>query len=157
LDMANAPSRFRVELIEGWSITFGISATPPDGELTTRLVYITSQWSEQLKQYRLPWQVRLEAQPWRIGDNGEIAARACPAAGTWDDEHTTPKISLCGMKPPTFIQTTRPIETQSLLKFGRDSDWPLRITAATAIDTFTSLSTRHQVGREDCDNSIPWV
>jgi hypothetical protein len=30
LDMANARSRFRVELIEGWSITFRTSETPPE-------------------------------------------------------------------------------------------------------------------------------
>jgi hypothetical protein len=42
IDMANAPSRFRVELIDGLPITFGRSAQPSDGELTARLVYITS-------------------------------------------------------------------------------------------------------------------
>jgi hypothetical protein len=128
IDMANAPSRFRVELIDGWSVTFGTSAVPPDEELMTRLFYITSQWNESVKQYHLPWQVRLEGQPWRIGENGDVAAKACPATGTSDDDHTVPKIPLCAMKAPIFIEATRPKEIESLLKFGRDSEWPLNRT-----------------------------
>jgi hypothetical protein len=104
--MVNLPSRFRVELIDGWSITFGTSVIPSYGELTTRLMYITSQWNESAKQYQLPWQVRLVAQPWRIGETGEVSAQACPVSGTWDDEHTTPKIPLCATLPPTLIEAT---------------------------------------------------
>jgi hypothetical protein len=61
------------------------------------------------------------------------------------------------MKPPTFIEATRPKEIQALLKFGRDSAWPLRITAASLIDEETSLSVTYEVGWKDCDSSIAWV
>jgi hypothetical protein len=155
--MENAPSRFMVELIDRWSITFGTSAVPSDGQLTMRLIYITSQWDETVKQYNQPGQVWLEAQPWRIGENGDVSARALPVTGTWDDDHTTPKISLCAMAPPTFIEATRPKEIQALLKFGRDSAWPSRATEASAIDEETSLSVTYKVGWEDCDSSIAWV
>jgi hypothetical protein len=66
--------------------------------------------------------------------------------GTWDDNITMPKIPLSAMTPPTFIEASRTKEIQALLKFGKDSAWPLRITVATAIYLETSLSVFHRDG-----------
>jgi hypothetical protein len=54
---------------------FGTSGSPKDGELTTRLVCITSQYEDQVG-YGHPWQIRLEGYPWRIGEEGSICAKA---------------------------------------------------------------------------------
>jgi hypothetical protein len=48
-------------------------------------------------------------------------------------------------------------EIQALLKFGRGSSWPLRITVATAIDQETSLSITYKIGWEECDSSEAWA
>jgi hypothetical protein len=37
-------------------------------------------------------------------------------------------------------EATRPKEIEALLKFGRDSAWPLKIVAAAALDEQISLS-----------------
>jgi hypothetical protein len=55
----------------------------------------------------------------------------------------------------------RPKETQSLLRFGRDSNWPLKITVATAVDQFTTLSITYDIGWdgiqcEERDISVDW-
>jgi hypothetical protein len=77
--------------------------------------------------------------------------------GTWDDENTTPKIPLCAMLQPTFTEATREKEIHALLKFGRDSTWPLKIAGASALDQETSLSVTYEAGWEDCYSSIAWV
>jgi hypothetical protein len=144
-------------LENGGTIIFGTTETPADGELTSCLAYITSHWNEDAKQYETPWQVRLEAQPWRARETGEISARACPAIGTWDDSITKGNLSLCATTPPTFIEATRPKEIKALIKFGRDSAWPLKITATSALDEQISLSITYDVNWEDLGGSIEWV
>jgi hypothetical protein len=62
---------------------------------------------------------------------------------------------------PTFIETTRPKETEPLLRFGRDSNWPLKITVATAVDQFTTLSITYDTDWEgiECEEgeiSVDW-
>jgi hypothetical protein len=94
LDMANAPSRVRVELSQGWSIVFGTAECPKDGQLTTRLAFITSQW-ENTVGYTHPWQIRLEWQPWRIGEGGDICAKVFPEEGKWGDERVRADAALC--------------------------------------------------------------
>jgi hypothetical protein len=42
LDMANLPTRIRVNLAQEWTVIFGRPEVPKDGELTTRLASITS-------------------------------------------------------------------------------------------------------------------
>jgi hypothetical protein len=61
------------------------------------------------------------------------------------------------MMSPTFVEATRPTKIEALLKFGRDSNWPLDITVVTTIDELTWLSVTYNVGWEDCDSSIDWV
>jgi hypothetical protein len=80
LDMANVPSRVRVELAQEWAVVFGTSECPKDGELTTRLAYITARW-DRTAGYISPWQIRLEVQPWRIREAGDICAMSFPVEG----------------------------------------------------------------------------
>jgi hypothetical protein len=155
--MVNSPSHFRVELINGWSVAFGTSATPSNGELSTIIMYVTAQWNESAKQYDQPWKVRLEAQQRRVGETGETLAKICPATGTWDDSTTMPEVPLCAMMPPTYIEATREKEIKAVLKFGRDSNWPLRITIVAEIYLETSISITYQSGWEDCDSSEAWA
>jgi hypothetical protein len=49
---------------------------------------------------------------------------------------------------------TRPKEIQALLKFGRDSAWPLKITEASALDETTSLSITYDSDWEECDETM---
>jgi hypothetical protein len=144
LDMANLPSRVRVELAQGWSVVFGTSESPRDGEFTTRLAFITSQW-EDLVGYTHPWQIGLEGYPWRLGEEGSIFAKALPAEGTWSDDRVMAEAPLCARELPTFIEATREVEIKAMLKPGIDSNWPLKITTASAIDEFTSLSVTYEI------------
>jgi hypothetical protein len=83
-DIANFPSRLRVTLIDGWSITFGITETPTNGESTTRLVYITSQWNESAKQCHVPWHVRLEDVGLTSPSDSVTSTDSAPRLGSTD-------------------------------------------------------------------------
>jgi hypothetical protein len=48
------PARYRVQLVQGWSVVFGTQKTPSDAELTQIMINISSPWDEQAKQYRRP-------------------------------------------------------------------------------------------------------
>jgi hypothetical protein len=68
-----------------------------------------------------------------------------------------PKIPLCAAISPTFIEATRPKEINAFMTFGRDSNWPLKITATSTLDDQTSLSMTYGSDWADCDGSIEWV
>jgi hypothetical protein len=60
---------------------------------------------------------------------------------------------------PTFIEATRDVEIRAILKLGRDSNWPLSITLASAIDDKTSLAVTYEINWsginwEDDENSV---
>jgi hypothetical protein len=122
LDMANLPERIRAELPNDWVITFGTSENPKDGELTGRLTCITSRLDQTGASDILPWQVRLERRQLRTGEDADSAAIVYLASGSWDDDRDDERPPLCAKEMPTSIETTRPKETQSLLRFGRDSN-----------------------------------
>jgi hypothetical protein len=61
------------------------------------------------------------------------------------------EVPLCARQLPTFIEASRPQETRALLKFGRDPNWPLEITAASAIDEFTSLSLTFEIDWQEIE------
>jgi hypothetical protein len=105
----------------------------------------------------MPLRVLLAAQPWRSGENGEISAQACPLRNSWDETVTGHTIPLCAATPLAFIEAARPKEIEAFRKFGRDSAWPLKITAASALDDQISISITYDVDWTDCDSSIEWV
>jgi hypothetical protein len=45
---------------------------------------------------------------------------------------------------------------KALLKFGRDWNWPLRITIASALDEVNSISVTYPINWEECDGSNEW-
>jgi hypothetical protein len=56
-----------------------------DGELTERMMCITSRLNAQGTQYEFPWQVRLERVQLRTGEQGDSAALVYRVAGSWDE------------------------------------------------------------------------
>jgi hypothetical protein len=163
LDMANLPERIRAELPNDWVVTFGSSESPTDGELTSRLMCITSKVDPTGKQYEFPWQIRLERVQLRTGEEGASAAIVSKVAGSWNDERTVPKPPLCAKEMLTFVESTRPDETQALLRFGRDSNWPLRITVATGVSPLTTLAVTYDSDwdgiecSEEGETSVGWA
>jgi hypothetical protein len=57
---------------------------------------ITAPWKESTKNHDMPWHVLLAAQPWKIGEHGEISAQECPFKDDWDDTFTSGKVPLIG-------------------------------------------------------------
>jgi hypothetical protein len=59
LDMSNLPEQVRAELPLWWSVSFGTSLNPVDGELTERMFNITARLDSMGTRYEFPWQVHL--------------------------------------------------------------------------------------------------
>jgi hypothetical protein len=55
-----------------------------------------------------------------------------------------------------FIEAIRVKEIQRLLKFGRDSNWPLAITVSSTIDGSNSISVTYSASWDDCNASAEW-
>jgi hypothetical protein len=66
-------------------------------------------------------------------------------------------VPLCATQPLTFTQATIEKEILTMLRFERDSAWPLKITAASALDEATSLSITDDSEWTDDDGSIEWI
>jgi hypothetical protein len=146
--MRNLPEQIRADLPLDWAVMFGTSENPVDLELTERMSVITSQLDSTGKQYIRPWQVHLLKLPIRSGELGTPAARVCKVAGQWDDYRRIQTAPMCAKEIPTFIEATRVKETQALLRFGRDSGWPLKVTFATLASPATSLSITYDIDWE---------
>jgi hypothetical protein len=58
--------------------------------------------------------------------------------------------------PRTFIEATRTKEIRALLKFGRDSNWPLKITLAFTLDEISSISITYSTDWTDCSGKTDW-
>jgi hypothetical protein len=113
------PARYCVSLADKWNVSFGSRASRTDYELTPRLIEITAPWDSEAGSYRTPRKIYVPGEPWRIGEKGEISARAC--VGEPEDKSGNADIPLCAAQPCTFTEATRSKEVNALLKFGRDS------------------------------------
>jgi hypothetical protein len=76
LTLAHFPATYCVELIRGWSISFGAQTSPSDFELMQYMIDIAAPWDVAQQIYHDPWHVYLSAQQWRAGDQGEIVVEA---------------------------------------------------------------------------------
>jgi hypothetical protein len=86
-----------------------------------------------------PW-VTVTARPWRTADSGEIAAKACSEIPTGKSSNgANGYVPQNAALPRTFVEATRPKEMEAFLKFGTDSNWPLKITVASALDEMNSI------------------
>jgi hypothetical protein len=137
--MVNMPDQVQVQLIGGWEVSFGTNDNAKDGELTQRLLYITYQYHEPTKMYLNPWQIRLEGLFMRTGEQGQRAARYCALGNGWDDERQLPQIPYCAKEIPTHYDATRGKETNALLKFAHDNQWPLSISVVFPISDVNTL------------------
>jgi hypothetical protein len=162
LEMVNLPEHIRVNLPLDWSVTFGTIPDQTNDELTSRMMCITSKVDPTGKLYVQPWQIRVEKLSLRSGEEGETVAVVHKIEGPLTDDRIIPEPPLCAHEMPTFVETTRLKETQALLKFGRDSNWPLKTTVATAISPPTALSVTYDVDwsglvcTEEGEISIDW-
>jgi hypothetical protein len=105
------------------------------------MINITPPWDIAAKACRKPWQIFLSTQQWRAEDQGEIVVQAMeefPADKSLNEMKG--QIPWNAALPRTFIEATRPKEIKALLKFGRDSHWPLKVTIASAVDEINSIS-----------------
>jgi hypothetical protein len=146
--MMNLPEQVRAELPLDWSVSCGTSANPVDQELTNRMVSITT--SAQDGRF---WQIHLLKPPLRSGELGTPAARVCKAIGQWDDFRCIQTAPMCAKEMPTFVEATRVKETRALLRFGRDSNWPLKVTFAALVSPKTSLAITYDINWDGLQNS----
>jgi hypothetical protein len=129
LAIASYPARYSATLAGRWLVVFGFKVSPTDYELTQRLINITEPWDG--KNYKQPWGIYLSGEPWRVRETGEISVRVCPAEPEdKSGREANAEIPQSAAQPCTYIEATRPKEVKALLKFGRDSNWPLRVTLA---------------------------
>jgi hypothetical protein len=112
------------------------------------MMNITAQTDHSGTQSERPWQIHLVKSQLRVGELGTPAATVYKVEGSWDDYRTVPTPPMCAKEMPTFIETSRPKESQALLRFGRDSNWPLKITVATTASPATTLSITYNVNWE---------
>jgi hypothetical protein len=145
LDMINMREQIRAELPLGWSVSFGATLSPYDLELTQRMMNITSQLDATGSQYIRPWQVHLVKTPLRVGELGTPAARVCPVSGSWDDYRQVQTPPMSAKDIPTFVEATCLKESHALLRFGRDSNWPLKVTFATTASPTSTLAITYDV------------
>jgi hypothetical protein len=147
LDMKNLPEQVIASLPLGWTISFGVSANPVDRELTERMAQITVSRSYP------PWQVHLAKVSLRIGELGTPGAVVYKAIGQWDDYRQIPEPLMCAKEIPTFVEATTTKESQAMLRFGRDSNWPLKITLAARASPATMVSITYDVDWEGLETT----
>jgi hypothetical protein len=81
----------------------------------------------------------------RAGEVGRRAAKYCLLGNGWDDERCVPPLPTCAKEIPTYYDAMRPKETNALLKFAHDNQWPLQISAVCQIDQFNTVQITYSV------------
>jgi hypothetical protein len=148
IDMETMPDQVSVQLLNGWNVSFGTSENAKDGELTQRMLYITYQYHEPTKMYMQPWQIRLEATPMRVGERGRRSANYLIPKGSWDEERQITPIPHCAKEIPTYYEALRGKETNALLRFGYDNQWPLQISMVCAVSNENTIQVTYSVNWE---------
>jgi hypothetical protein len=155
LPISQCPAVYTLELAGKWFISFGAEEQALDATHMQYLVNITAPWDG--KAYGNPWRIFLAAQPWRFSETGEILLSASPEYPQERDPYSfNPRIPRNAAQPRTFIGATRPKEIGRILKFGRDSNWPLYISVASTLDATNSISITYQASWDECDASTEW-
>jgi hypothetical protein len=147
LDMKNLPEQIKASLPLDWTVSFGTSANPVDRELTERMAQITISQTHPL------WQIRLAKVSLRIGELGTPGAAVYKVEGQWDDFRQIPEPPMCAKEMPTFIEATIVKETQAMLRFGRDSNWPIKITLAARASPATVVSITYDINWEGLETT----
>jgi hypothetical protein len=151
--MMNLPEQIRAELPLGWSVSSGTSFNPIDLELTERMFNITAQLDSTGTQYVFPWQIHLVKGQLRTGEFGTPAAGVYKVEGSCDDYRRIQTPPMCAKEIPTFVEASRVKENQALLRFGRDSNWPLKITFATTASPTSTLAITYDITWEGIEST----
>jgi hypothetical protein len=133
------PAAYTIELLGNWFISFGAEEQASDMTLMQYFMNITAPWDGV--KYGQPWRILLTGQPWRRSDTGEILLAAASAyPQDVNPNAVNPRIPINAAQPRTSYVAARPKEIGNLLKFGRDSDWPLFISVASTLDGSNSAT-----------------
>jgi hypothetical protein len=145
VDIDTMPDQVQVQLIGGWNVCFGANDNAKDGELTQRMLYITYQIHEITKMYMQPWQIRLEGLFMRAGEKGQRVAGFCAIGNGGDDERQLPAVPYCAKNIPTHYDAARGKETNALLIFGHDNQWPLSISVVFPVSLENTVQITYEV------------
>jgi hypothetical protein len=97
------------------------------------------------------------AMPWRDAETGEVWAIAAPAyPPDLEPKLPNPDVPRNAVRSLCYTETERPKEMQRLLKFGRNSAWPLSVSVASTPDGSNSVTVTYPIDYEDCDSSRTW-
>jgi hypothetical protein len=119
---------YTLKLPSGLRISFGAERDASDFIITGYLANATAPLLESGK-YGDPWGILLMARPWRDTETGEIWTTASPSYPPELNPHLPrPIVPRNAVRSLCYTETDRPIEMQRLLKFGRDSAWPLSLS-----------------------------
>jgi hypothetical protein len=149
------PSAYTLELPSGLRISFGAQNGASDYELMQYLANITAPRIGD--EYGQPWLILLIAQPWRCSETGEIMlVPSLTYPQDVDPTATNPEIPRNAAQSRCFVIATRRKEIERLLRFGRDSNWPLSISLASTLDGTNSAVVTYPAEWTDCDSSEAW-
>jgi hypothetical protein len=84
----------------------------------------------------------------RTGELGLPTAEVYKAIGRWDDYRQIPTPPMCAKEMPAFVEATTVKESQAMLRFGRDSNWPIKITVATMASPATMMAITYDTNWE---------
>jgi hypothetical protein len=128
LEIADFPTKFKITLVDNWAVVFGAEENLTNKDLIQKMIFITAPWDMVAHAYNSPWELVISAQPWRIGEPGDMFALAAPVDDPqWQQNEVYPILTQCAAVSPTSVEATRYKEIHAMLKFGRDSNWPLVI------------------------------
>jgi hypothetical protein len=149
LPITLAPASYVVEFVGGWEVSFGAQQSPSNEELTQHMVDHTAPWEPIVRMYGKAWNIHLSPTQWRAEAQGEIVLKALmDFTEEKNPKEASSHIPWVAALPRTFIEASRPKEVKALLKFGRDSNGPLKVTLSCALDEINSLSVTYEISWE---------
>jgi hypothetical protein len=160
-DMPGAPiasfeQAYTLKLPSGLRISFGAEKNASDFTITGYLGNATASILES-GLYGDPWRIFLMAMPWRDTETGEIWTSASPShPPDLEPRLPGPVVPRNAIRSLCYTETDRPKEMQRLLKFGRDSAWPLSVSVASTLDSSNSVTVTSSIDYEECDSSRAW-
>jgi hypothetical protein len=160
-DMPGAPiasfdQAYALKLPSGLRISFGAEKNASDFTITGYLANATAPILES-GLYGDPWRILLMAMPRRDTETGEIWTSALPSyPPDLEPRLPNPVVPRNAVRSLCYTETDRPKEMQRLLKFGRDSAWPLSVSVASTLDGSNSVTVTYSIDYEECDSSRAW-
>jgi hypothetical protein len=155
LEMEKWPTVYTFDLEDGLSIAFPAVPRLPDAFLMQLVINLTAPWDGQ--QFGNPWQVHLAQQPWRKSETGEIYLQVMPTyPADMDMEAFNCRVPFNSAEPRDFSEITDEQEISRILKFGRDSGWPLLLSCVSSLDGLSLAIVTYETSLTDCEDKIPW-